>query len=302
MRLPWIAAAAAVVGAVAGLVDAALQSPPYRATVSFVVAPSLRSTEPGIPTLTRTAAALVRTPSVAQNVISALALHDSRDHLLGEIGVRTEPGTAVVRVTVSRDSKLDAQRVAQQVLVVFQGLANSRLGRPGQGSAVTVWDPASDSATRAGRPYGREGLGGAAVGLLVGVAAVLGLRRRGRRPLGAGARVPAPAPASGRRPVPAPKAQPAPAPQPAQAPASAPTPTAPRVPEPASAAVPEPAPAAAPAVGMLAELERRTAAEQDPARREELAFYLEQLRAFALPDGSLPLNLLGLAEEVFGAL
>jgi hypothetical protein len=67
--------------------------------------------------------------------------------------------------------------------------------------------------------------------------------------------------------------------------------------------MPEPEPAvAAPAQGTLAELERRVRAETDPTRREELTIYLEQLRSFADPDGSLPPNLVGLAEDVFGEL
>ena len=292
MRSPWIAAAV-VVGAAAGLAVAAGESPSYRATVTFVVAPSLRSTAPGVPTLTRTAAALVRSRSVAENVVGALGLHESPDHLLQEIAVHTEPGTAIVRVGVRQGSKLDARRVAQQVLVVFEGLANSRLGRQGGGPAVAVWDPAGDSATRAGHPYAADAAGGAVVGLLLGVFGVLGLRRRVRAPRLPERRVRAASPAPA---LPAePPAPPERAPQPEAEPEPEPQ-AAPVAEEPASERVP------APAVGVLAELERRTAAEADPNRHQELALYLEQLRAFAASDGSLPPNLIGLAEEVFGEL
>jgi hypothetical protein len=71
-------------------------------------------------------------------------------------------------------------------------------------------------------------------------------------------------------------------------------------PEQRPAPQPEQEPQPAPETGLVAELRRRVEAEQNPARRAELAVYLEELTPFAAPDGSLPANLLPLVEDVFG--
>src|SRR4051794_33744956 len=114
MRARWIAAAA-VAGALAALVLCATRSASYEATVSLVVAPA----QPRPTALTETAAALVRSRSVTENVVQALGLHESPAHLESEIGVHVRPGTSIVDITVRRSSATDAERVAQQVLVVF---------------------------------------------------------------------------------------------------------------------------------------------------------------------------------------
>jgi hypothetical protein len=50
----------------------------------------------------------------------------------------------------------------------------------------------------------------------------------------------------------------------------------------------------------VAHLEELAAAETDPVRAEEMAIYLEQLRALASPDGTLGANLEAIVEDVFG--
>jgi capsular polysaccharide biosynthesis protein len=308
---PWWTVAAVLLGAAGGLVLASVQASSYRAGVSFVVAPSLRSTEPGVPTLTRTAAALVRSPVVARNVVGALGLQTSPAALLDRIDVHTKPGTAIVEIGVRDGSAIAAERTAQQVLAAFEALANARLGRVGGGTAVAVWDTPAGSAAPVGRPYATDALVGAAAGLLLAFLAPALLswartaRLRRRVPaVTAAAHPPAPTAASAPPALAPPAFAPATtSPARAQAVAAA---RAPGSPAPARAAIaPSPPPAQPvspprrPGRATVQQLEAVLAAESDPGLREEMGLYLEQLRGFAAPDGSIPDNFDPLIESVF---
>ena len=166
MRARWIAGAVAL-GAAAGLALAELHASSYRQTVSFIVAPALRTTEPTTSTMTKTAAELVRSRIVAENVVSALHLQESPARLQDELSSRIRRGTAIVDVAVARPSAIEAQRVAQQVLATFQSLANSRLGHPGGGVAVAAWDPPSGGVTKEGKPFAADAVLGASLEPLV---------------------------------------------------------------------------------------------------------------------------------------
>jgi hypothetical protein len=176
-RWRWVAVAA-VAGALLGLALAASQPARYRARATFVVAPALHRSDPALRTLTQTAASLVRSRSVAQNVVAALALQESPNALASSIGVHVRSGTAVVDVSVTASNAVQSERIAQQVLTVFTGVADARLGRQGGGAAVAVWDAPGGSATALGKPYWRDVLLGAFLAALA-AAAVL-LAREGR--------------------------------------------------------------------------------------------------------------------------
>lgn len=254
-------AGAVAAGLVAGLAVASLQAPAYRARATLIVAPALDRADPALTTLTRTAVSLVRSRTVARNVADALGLQGSESSVLKRIGAHARPGTAVVDVTATGSSAVDAERLAQQVVVVFQAVANARLGRQGGGAAISVWDAPGSGAARLGKPYPPWGVGGASLGLLAAVGLSLGGRRRAGGPP-AEEQVPAPEPAPG--------------------------------------TALEPAPAVPGRRGLIAELARRAATERDPARRSELAAYVAQFEAFADGEGNLPPNFLALVEDVFG--
>jgi hypothetical protein len=286
MRARWIAAAAAL-GAAAGLALAALHASSYRQTVSFIVAPALRTTEPSLSTMTKTAAELVQSRIVAENVVNALHLQESPGRLRSELSAHKRSGTAIVDVTVTRPSAVEAQRVAQQVLTTFQGLANSRLGHPGGGVAVAVWDPPSGGVQKEGRPFAAYGVAGASLGLLASLVAALALGR---------------GPAAARVPAAAPERAPAPVPEPASTPERPPQPKRAREPEPPSNPVPKAEPPRPAGRVRVADLERIAAAERDPGRAEEMKVYVEHLRSLAAPDGTLGASLEPLVEDVFGTL
>jgi hypothetical protein len=197
-----------------------------------------------------------------------------------------------VDVTVARSSPIEAQRVAQQVLATFQSLANSRLGQPGGGAAVAVWDPPSGGVTKEGKPFAAYGVAGASLGLLASLVATLVL---GRRRTGAPAETPRP------EPVPVP-VRPGRSPKPVSEPEPLPEPERPPAPAPPPEPLPEPLPPRPSGRVRVAELERIAAAEPDARRAEEMHVYIEQLRSLAAPDGTLGASLEPLVEDIFGSL
>ena len=94
-RRDAIVVAGVLAGLAAGLGVALAHPVRHRAEASVIVAPALRRTDPGLATMTRTAASLVRSDAVAQNVVAALHLDESPGHLLGDIGARPRHGTAI---------------------------------------------------------------------------------------------------------------------------------------------------------------------------------------------------------------
>ena len=290
-------AATTVLGLVVGLVVALLHHPRDRAQASLVVAPALNQPNP---TLTATAASLVKSTTVAVNVISALHLHESPGALLGDLGAHVRPGTAIVDITATRGSKVDAQRVAQEVVVVFEQIADARLGTVGSGPAVQVFDSPDDNVRSLGRPYASWIIGGGSLGLLLGVALLFAPRRKG---------VPQVEVVSDTVPVPdTPVAAPEPEPEidvvpdtvdPPPEPEPEPEPPEPE-PEPPEPEIEVLADAPQPPAGLLGRLKAQVDAEADPERHAELAVYYDQLAPFATPEGELPANLIGLVEEVFG--
>lgn len=287
-----------LLGLVTGLVIALLHPVRYRAEASVVVAPALKRTDPALSTMTNTVASIARSDAVAQNVATALHLGESAGSLRGDIGAHAHRGSALVTLTVDQSTALGAEQVLQQVAVVLQRLAASRL--PGVVSGrLVVWDAPSGTAHALGRPYASWLVGGGSVGLLLACGALLapGLWRH-RNPRGT-SEEPQRKPRGLARPKKVTSAGISPA-------VEAPPPPPPNVLEPVAAQ--GQSPRGTPEEpqrkeqGHLAELRRRIDAEPDAARQAEMQVYLDQLAPFAGPDGNLPDNLLGLAEDVFGPL
>lgn len=266
-----VLAVGVVVGAAVGLGIAASQPMRYRAETSVVVAPALKRADPALQTLTHTVASLARSNTVAENVITSLQLRESVGSLRSDIRAHARPGTALVEITADQGNRVEAERVLQQAVVVLQQLVAGRLPHAVPGELV-VWDAPGGTAHAVGRPFVAWTVGGASLGLVLAGAVLLVPRRR-RRSASA-----EPSANEVSDTLEASDAEPDP---PQRQPQTEPEPEPERT-------------------GLIAELRRRAAAEPDPRRQAEMHVYVDQLAPFAAPDGSLPSNLIGLAEEVFG--
>jgi capsular polysaccharide biosynthesis protein len=180
-RLSWwsIVAAAAVAGLVAAAVATAAEPGSSRAETTLVLA---RGSEPlGADAagrdVARTFASLVRTDTVAANVIRNLHLRESPDDLLDRVAVDTS-GSALLRVRIEDDSADRARRIAQELTLVFTQLVKTRFASGDAASAigVVVFDPAH-TLDDGERGWAGNLAWGAVLGALVG-AAFAPLRRR----------------------------------------------------------------------------------------------------------------------------
>ena len=179
--LSWwsIVAAAAVAGLVAAAVATAFAASEHRAETTLVL---LRGSEPiGADASTRglsqTFARLVRTDTVAANVIQNLGLHESPSDLLDDVHVSSD-GSALLRVRVEAGRATRARQVAQEFALVFTQLVKTRFAAEAGAGAigVTVFDPAHAVQGVAARGWVRNLLWGVVLGALVG-AIVAPLRR-----------------------------------------------------------------------------------------------------------------------------
>ena len=180
--LSWwaIVAAAGAAGLVAAAVATALESDRHRAETTLVL---VRGGEPlGADASTRglaeTFARLVRTDTVAANVIQNLDLDESSSELLDDVDVSGD-GSALLRVRVEAGTATSARRIAQEVALVFTQLVKTRFATDAgaDGIGVAVFDPAH--AVEGGTPRGwaRNLLWGTVLGLLVGAIAAPFRRR-----------------------------------------------------------------------------------------------------------------------------
>ena len=235
-------------GALAGVLLALAATPAHRATATVVVGPALRTAGAQLDTTTATVAALVGSSAVLDNVTDAL--HRPRGGLAGSVHAHPRHGTALVEITVDQPSAIDAERVAQQILVVLPALAGSRLPHAGSSAVLTV-DTPGGSARVLGRPFVRNGVLGGLAGLLLALVVLGGKTVQLPRPQ----RRESDAPVAPVRPAAAPTVV-----KPAQPPAPTAAPTLPPPP-------PLPAVPGAARRGSFAELERIAAAETDEGRR-----------------------------------
>ena len=180
--LSWwaIVAAAGAAGLVAAAVATALEPDRHRAETTLVL---VRGAEPlGADSSTRglaeTFARLVRTDTVAANVIRNLGLHESASDLLDDVDVSSD-GSALLRVRVEAGSATRARRTAQELALVFTQLVKTRFAPAGNGGGigVAVFDPAHSVEGGTRRGWARNLLWGTVLGVLVG-AIVAPLRRR----------------------------------------------------------------------------------------------------------------------------
>jgi hypothetical protein len=333
-RVPWWAAvvAAVAVGAGVGAGVAAAGHVEYRAAAAVVVSAKggPGTVRPFLPNLRE----LATSSLLAGNVDSTLRLPGSPDSLRKRLHASTPPDSQVIRLSVTDRKRDRARQIAQEAAVVFVQLVQSRFGTGTPALKAAILDPAHLVGHR-GRHFVRDPLIGAAIGLVVALAALLATRRSvvvaaprdatlaerekqlkqridiltqreralakragelAKRERAVESRE---AEAHAAPPPLPPEPEPAPAPAPAREPE--PEPVAP-------APTPEPAPAAAFAMRRggwnLTELERLVDANQEasPEVLEQQRMYLFFLRDHARTNGELPAQFDSLVEEVFGEL
>jgi hypothetical protein len=250
--------AGCIVGAIVGLA----QTREYRATTTVLVEAH------GAPATVPTVAALAVSETVIGNV--ADAVHVDPDRIRAHLRARLVPGTALIRLRYDDTDRSRATQVAQQEATVLEAIVASRLGGA---TRASIADPAS--ATRLGRPVGRDILLGGALGLVLGIAGGAALHRRPAVPD-----------------APSPVAEP---------PVDEPPAAEDQPPPPAPAPSPRPEP---PPPGRVAQLRALVAQHEAEFSADQLAEwngYLEALAAQEV-DGELPPNLAGLAQDVFAPL
>lgn len=275
---------AAVLGIAAALAFSAVQGARYRSFALVVIgAPgSLPQPDPDFAPYTGTALELLRTEAVARRTIDDLHLAETPAHLLGRVSVSARNQTPVLRVAVEDGNRDRARRIAQDYAESFTVLFTDRFGSGEHPLAATIWEQPQEASQTAPRPL-RNALLGALAGLLAAAFVPSVLRRR-----------------RAARPEPPPAAEPAVPAPPEPEPALEPAPEPELEPEPAPA-VPLHAAGGVWNVRALEELVAEHAAEF-PERVEEWSFYLESLRDFAAPGGSLPPSFDALVDEVFADL
>jgi capsular polysaccharide biosynthesis protein len=323
-------------GLVAGLLVTLVWPSTYRASGAVVLVRQGRP--PGAdPELARAVVAaeqLLRSRAVADSVVANLKLEQSPEDLLDDLRVSAKPEASLVRFSVDAGDGEDARRRSQELAEVFTVLYNGRFGPE---TTAAVWEvPQVEDDQVSPRAALDVGIGGL-LGLLAGIALVVGRRRR---PVPAPAHVPAAVVSGPASPPPAPapsialeveerlqervaavtarelalarraaelalKKRELEAPEPESEPEPEPEPEPEQEPEPE----PEPEqdePFVAPAadawtIGAI----ERLMAEQGPLfpeQREELGFYLGALREVAEPGGRLPAGAHALFHDVFADL
>jgi hypothetical protein len=173
-RVPWWAAilAVAALGAGIGAAVAAGDHVQYKAEADVVVlakaGPAI--VRPLLPNLRELATSSI----LAGNVDSTLRLPGSPDSLRKRLHASIAPSSQVVVLTVTDRHADRARQIAQETAVVFAQLVQARFRTPPLKAAVQ--DPAH-VVSHHGRPFLRDSLLGAAIGLVLAVAALLALRR-----------------------------------------------------------------------------------------------------------------------------
>jgi capsular polysaccharide biosynthesis protein len=158
-------------GVAAGLVAAAVvnvvEGSRYQAQTTLVLQ---RGSEPIDSRGTaRTFAQLVRTDTVASNVLRNLKLDESASDLLDRVSVSVD-GNALLRVRVEDDERTRARQLAQELALVFTQLVRDRFAQSSGGTPVTVavFDPAHTLSGKTSRGVAHDLLWGAILGALVG--------------------------------------------------------------------------------------------------------------------------------------
>jgi capsular polysaccharide biosynthesis protein len=149
------------------------QQPRYRAEASLVVE---RGTQPvtGSHGLVLTIRDLARSASVAQSVITNLALGESATAFGHDVRITVDGDSAVLQIRVDADSRDRARAIAEEVSLVVTQAVRQRFGQGAVGGEpvqVAVLDPAHALADKVS-PNLRRNLGwGALFGLIAGLLA-----------------------------------------------------------------------------------------------------------------------------------
>jgi capsular polysaccharide biosynthesis protein len=284
---------------VAGAVMSLLEPTRYRAEATVVVGESPRSPSRAEADSLATLRELVRSDIVARAALRDLGLEDlSASELIDRVGVRVPPGTSLLVISADAGSRQEAERLAQQVGLVFTQLALERFPQ----LHASLFGSAHALEGRVSPHWWRNLGGGALVGAVL---AALAVALSGRRALpgpelarAEAAPQPAPEPAPEPEPKPEPEPVPEPEPEPVPEPELEPEPE----PEPEPEAEPEPEPS--PGEWSVAGLERLVEARAGafPERAEEWRAYLEALATQADSRGILPTRLDPLVRDVFAEL
>ena len=132
--------AAVTLGAAAGW--AFNKTPVYRSSMKILVGQGegvfrsdlVNATEE----LTQTASDLLETDIVATTVVEELDLDISSNQLLGNLGVSTEPSTAVLLVSYDDTDRERGREILAQVGETFEELVSERLGGAGENGNITA--------------------------------------------------------------------------------------------------------------------------------------------------------------------
>ena len=144
-----------------------LQQPQVRAETTLVVGPAKGTPTPAeADAIAATATALLRSDVVAAGVVRSLGLSESRAALLDRVSVSHAAGSSVLRVRVRAHEPVLAQRIAQELGLVFGRVVS---GRSGVSLTVGVFDAAHVLPGKAAPLWPRNLAVGAALGLLLGL-------------------------------------------------------------------------------------------------------------------------------------
>jgi len=258
---------------VAGAGVSLLEPTRYRAEATVVVGNSPRSPSRAEADSLATLGELVRSDIVARAALRDLGLEDpSASELIDRLHVRVPAGTSLLVISADAGSRREAERLAQQVGLVFTQLALERFPQ----LHASLFGSAHALGGHVSPRWSRNLGGGALVGLLLAALAVSVPQRR--------------APAVRDLPRAEPESEPSPEPEPTPEPE----------PEPEPQAEPEPSPGE----WSLRALERlvEARAETSPERAEEWRAYLKALAPEADWRGILPTRLDPLVRDVFAEL
>ncbi len=128
-REAWLVALVTILAMLAAFVVTALQTPMYRAKMTYVVGKAGGDFEPeiGSPTLTQTITTLLQSEDVASAVIDRLRLDTTPEKLSKKLKVLVRPNSAVLEVAIDADSTTKAERILGEYSTVF-GEQAKRLG------------------------------------------------------------------------------------------------------------------------------------------------------------------------------
>jgi len=179
LRARWLLALALVaagiaVGLLGAFVYSLTESKVYRARTALIAQVGTRPVTGGV---LRTIRNLVTTDIVAQNVIRNQNLTETSAQFDDRLHVST--AGSVITVDVDGASQDEADKLAQELSLVFTQLVRDRFGSGPDAASVTIFDPAhavGKVSPQVGRELGWGALFGGLLGLLV--ANVLVLRDR----------------------------------------------------------------------------------------------------------------------------